>query len=59
MNKEQIMKTFKSLANSQGFYGRVVEALENMSEAERERNLNVLEAQHFKDPVELVIYMES
>lgn len=53
------MKTFKALANSQGFYGRVVEALESMSEAERERNLNVLEAQHFKDPVELVIYMES
>ena len=53
------MRVFKSLAQSQGFYGRVVEALENMSEAERDRTFRVLEAQNFKDSVDLVLYMET
>ena len=59
MNKEQIMNTLKSLAQSQGFYGRIVNELESLSEANRDMYLEGLEKQNFKDAVDLVIFMES
>lgn len=59
LKKDDIMKTFKSLANSQGFYGRVVSFLESLPENEKERNLRALEEQNFEDEVDLILYMES
>lgn len=59
MNKEQIMNTLKSLAQSQGFYGRIVNELESLSEANRNMYLEGLEKQNFKDATDLVIFMES
>lgn len=59
MSKEQIMNTFKSLAQSQGFYGRIVDELESMSESNRNMYLEGLEKQNFKDAIDLVIFMES
>ena len=59
MKKNEIMKTFKSLANSQGLYGRIVDELESMSESNRNMYLEGLEKQNFKDAVDLVLFMES
>ncbi len=59
MKKDVIMKTFKSLAQSQGFYGRIVDELESMSESNRNMYLEGLEKQNFKDTVDLVMFMES
>ena len=53
------MKTFKSLAQSQGLYGRIVDELESMSESNRNMYLEGLEKQNFKDAVDLVMFMES
>ena len=53
------MKTFKSLAQSQGYYGRIVDELESMSESNRNMYLEGLEKQNFKDAVDLVMFMES
>lgn len=59
LKKDDIMNIFKSLASSQGFYGRVVSYLESLPENEKERNLRALEEQNFKDEVDLILYMES
>lgn len=59
MKKNEIMKAFKSLAQSQGFYGRIVDELESMSESNRNMYLEGLEKQNFKDAVDLVMFMES
>ena len=59
MKKNEIMKTFKSLAQSQGLYGRIVDELESMSELNRNMYLEGLEKQNFKDAVDLVMFMES
>lgn len=59
MKKNEIMKTFKSLAKSQGLYGRIVDELESMSESNRNMYLEGLEKQNFKDAVDLVMFMES
>lgn len=59
MKKNEIMKTFKSLTKSQGFYGRIVDELESMSESNRNMYLEGLEKQNFKDAVDLVMFMES
>lgn len=54
MNKEQILNTIKSLARSQGFYGRL---LENINEDET--ILDELVEQNFADSLDLVLFLES
>lgn len=57
MNKQEILSSIKSLASSQGFYGRLYEQLTDESE-DSERFLSELEAQNFKDSVDLIMYLE-
>ena len=59
MNKEQIFDTIRTLANSQGFYGGVLEVLENNTEEERDKFLSYLEAQDLYDAVDLVEFLEG
>lgn len=54
MNKEQILQTIKSLAQSQGFYGRLYERIIDNDEA-----LEYLEKQGFKDPVDMILFLET
>lgn len=51
MNKDQILKTIKDLAKGQGMYGRI---LRNMTD----EALEYLEEQNFKDPLDLVFFIE-
>lgn len=51
MNKDQILKTIKDLAKSQGLYGRI---LYNMTD----EVLEYLEEQNFKDSLDLVLFIE-
>ena len=53
MKKEQILDVIKSLAKSQGFYGRLLEHIN-----ENPSYLDFLEKQNFKDSVDFVLYME-
>lgn len=54
MNKKEIMEAIKSLAHSQGYYGRLYETLKENSEA-----LEFLEKQNFKDSLEMVMFLEA
>lgn len=54
MNKEEILSTIKSLANSQGFYGRILSQIDDHPEI-----LDVLEEQNFNDVIDLIMYLEQ
>lgn len=62
MNREEIRAVFRELAKSQGAYGRIEESLSDM-EAKNpkvyEDFMAHLEAQNFKDPVDLILYLEG
>lgn len=57
MNRKEILNAISNLSSSQGFYGRLYEQLTNESE-DSERFLSELEAQNFKDSVDLIMYLE-
>ena len=58
MNREQILDTILVLARSQGFYGRLYRYIMDANEVDRECFLSELEAQNFKDVLDLVFYFE-
>lgn len=57
MNKEQILDAIRSLAASQGFYGRLYNTLTNGTE-ESENFLATMEEQNFGDVVDMVMWLE-
>ena len=54
LNKEQIKSAIENLAKSQGFYGRVLEQINEHPEW-----LDSLEKKGFKDVTDLVLYLET
>ena len=54
MNREQILAAIRELAMSQGFYGRLLQAID-----EDESILDKLEEQNFSDVVDMVLWIES
>jgi hypothetical protein len=58
MDREQILNVFRSLACSQGFYGRL---LRDIYEDEEWGNnyLNHLEEQNFSTKLDLILFIES
>ena len=59
MKRDEILETIRSLAQSQGSYGRLLQDLENMPKELSKAILTDLEAQNFKDAVDLVLYIEG
>lgn len=62
MNIEEIMAAVRSLAESQGYYGRLYNELWEMQTNDPEKweeVKNTLEAQNFKDTLDMVMYFES
>ena len=61
MTKEDILDTIQSLSHSQGLYSRLYEHLRDLEENDPEQFewfMNHLQQQHFKDPVDLVLFFE-
>lgn len=58
MKKEDILNLIKSLANSQGFYSNIYDIIQNEPE-KGEYFLNQLESLNFKDPIDLILYLEG
>lgn len=59
MKREEIMETIKSLASSQGLYGRLYRDLMELDEDEYDEVMTELESQNFNDGVDLVMFIES
>ena len=56
-NYELLFNTVKSLSNSQGYYGRLLNTLINMDEDERLELINNLPI--FNDAVDVVMWLEQ
>lgn len=56
-NYELLFNTVKSLSNSQGYYGRLLNTLINMNENERLELINNLPT--FNDTADVVIWLEQ
>ena len=59
MKKDEIIEWIKKLAASQGYYGRLLQAISDMDNNDREALFEHLEAQNFADPVDLIMYIEG
>lgn len=59
MKRTEIEKIMRSLAMSQGLYGRILNNINSLSEEEQENVWSELESQNFKDAVDLVMYIEG
>ena len=58
MKRNEIMEWIKSFAASQGFYGRLLQAINDMENNDRDALFAHLEAQNFAGPVDLIMYIE-
>ena len=56
-NYELFFSTIKTLSNSQGFYGRLLNTLINMNEDERLELINSLPT--FNDTLDVVMWLEQ
>ena len=56
-NYELLFNTVKSLSNSQGYYGRLLNTLINMNEDERLELINSLPI--FNDAVDVIMWLEQ
>ena len=56
-NYELLFNTVKSLSNSQGYYGRLLNSLINMNEDERLELINSLPT--FNDAVDVIMWLEQ
>ena len=54
MTKGEIYNAIRSLARSQGVYGRLLQQIEDHPEV-----LDVLEEQNFNDVIDLIMYLEQ
>lgn len=54
MDRGAILTAVRQLAQSQGFYGRLLQSLEGNDEA-----LEYLESLNFTDTVDMVLYLEG
>ncbi len=62
MKIDEIINAIQSLACSQGFYGRLLRGLMEIKENDTKRWNKItkeLEAQNFRDTVDMVLYFES
>lgn len=59
MKEKEILEIFRQLARSQGHYGRLLDSIENMPKHDYRFFIEILESQNFKDPVDLILYLEG
>lgn len=59
MKKDEITRLFQRLARSQGAYGRILRNIDNLNEDEREAFWITLEAQGFRDDIDVILYIEG
>lgn len=62
MKMNEILDTIRALARSQGFYGRLLRAILECKESDPdayEAYAAHLEAQNFRDPIDMVLFFET
>ena len=62
MKMKDILNAIRELANSQGFYGRLLRDLTELKQNDLESYNNIkeeLESQNFHDTLDLIMYLEG
>lgn len=59
MKRNEILEVIKSLAASQGFYGRLYNTIMSLDIEDFELVMSELEEQNFKTSLDLVLYLEQ
>ena len=59
LTRKEIRAFFRMLANSQGFYGRLLRDIDSLNTEQADEFWNHLEAQKFTDTLDIVFYLES
>ena len=59
MKRDEITRLFQSLARSHGSYGRLLRDIDNMNESDREEFWITLEAQGFRDDIDVILFIEG
>lgn len=62
MDREQIMQVIRNLAKSQGFYSRLLQSIKELQLGQPEKVdefFTKLEAQNFKDELDVMLYFEQ
>ncbi|MCM1323179.1 MAG: hypothetical protein NC218_03250 [Acetobacter sp.] len=59
MKRDEMLKVFKQLAQSQGMWGRLLREIDEMDEEVRENMWAQLEAKNFKDRLDLIMFIEN
>lgn len=62
MNVIEVIEVIQQLSHSQGFYGRILETILDLKENDEEgfeAFKNIVEAQEFKDPIDVVMFFET
>lgn len=59
MKRDEITRLFQRLAQSQGFYGRILRNIDNLSESDREEFWVEMEAQNFADDIDVILFIEG
>lgn len=58
MNRKQAIAVIRNLARSQGFYGRLLNAIENFTDEEMKKWNETIENQGFTDDLDLILWLE-
>lgn len=58
LDRNDIMSLFSSLARSQGFYSRLVRAINDADEEAREKFWQNLESKKFTNEMDVIIFIE-
>lgn len=59
MDYQAILQVIQDLAKSQGYYGRLLEAIQEADEDEIQELKESLEAMEFKDPIDFILWVEQ
>lgn len=58
MSGKQAIAVIRNLASSQGFYGRLLNTIENFTDEEMEKWNETIENQGFTDDLDLILWLE-
>ena len=59
MRVDDLIKLCKKLAPSQGFYGRLLEKLENMDEQDLSDIDSAMQSANLKDDLDIILWLEG
>lgn len=59
MKMEDIIKLIRKLAKSQGFYGRLLESITELSDEKYKELTELWEGKNFADDLDFILYIEG